>query len=95
MTNWEQLNETEEKQLVDALINIASRRSCNKVVELLSREHRTHQQSVTHLMLKWLKHLSTLNENQYDARNEASVRVAKIMMRALDDEGLIPHLPFI
>jgi hypothetical protein len=39
--------------------------------------HRTLQQRFTTTVLRWLKHLSLLSENQFDGRNEAAVQMAK------------------
>ena len=46
----------------------------NKLVDLMSKDHRTHQQNFTRLMLEYLKNIA---DNEYDLRNEASVKVAR------------------
>ena len=56
-------------------------------VEGLSREHRTIQQTATGVMLLWLRHLASLNEHEYDLRNEAAVQAAKICIEALNTDG--------
>ncbi len=62
-------------------------------VEAMHNEHRTLQQSFTGLALAWLKHLSTLNDGQYDLRNKASVEIAKKLVGALDKYDL--YLPTV
>lgn len=57
-------------------------------VKRMTCEHRTLQQGFTRLCQAWLKHLASLNENQYDARNEASVMYAKCVVKATGDCGL-------
>ena len=81
------------KGVVNILFNHINKSSfdINTMVELIARQHRTLQQSFTRLCVAWLRHLSKLNENQYDARNEASVKLAKKMLADVKDDGL----PFI
>lgn len=56
------------------------------LVEELSREHRTLQQCVTGFMLAWLNHLASLqNSYDWDLRNEASVKIAKAIKKAVPD----------
>lgn len=67
-----------------------------KFVAKMACEHRTLQQTFTGICLSWLGHLSTLNENQYDARNEFSVKVAKEIAAALGNAGIrLDRLPCI
>ena len=56
------------------------------VVEFMKRQHRTLQQSMTEVMLHWFKHLASLNENDYDLRNEHSVKIAKMIRERLEKE---------
>ena len=94
--DWQQREKEEVQAAVRALSDIANRSHSRVLfVEYMAQEHRTLQQSMTGLMLFWMQHLSTLNENQCDLRNEAAVKISKICMKAIDDAGLIPHLPFI
>ena len=44
--------------------------------EAMSRQHRTLQQNFTGACVAWLQHLASLDEGQYDLRNEASVQLA-------------------
>lgn len=53
-------------------------------VEAMHNEHRTLQQSFTGLALAWLKHLAALPEGHFDARNKASVDIAKKLVGSLD-----------
>ena len=63
-------------------------------VKFMDREHRTLQQSFTGLCLHWLKHLAELEEGHYDGRNEASVQIAKKLLKDMDLRYDL-HLPFI
>ena len=62
-------------------------------IDAMDREHRTLQQNFTGLCLAWLQHLSTLQSSQYDLRNEASVKIAKKLLKDVDKYDL--SLPFI
>ena len=62
-------------------------------VRAMDTQHRTLQQGITRLFIVWLRHLATLPENRYDARNEASVRFAKSVMRNVPEEDR--WLPYI
>jgi hypothetical protein len=78
---------------VEALSNVANHGASGKeFVESMANEHRTLQQAMTGLMLAWFKHLAALPEGHYDLRNEASVRIAKKIMTAVDGAT---HLPCI
>ena len=55
-----------------------------KFVEYASRQHRTLQQTFTNLCFAWIRHLASLEENQYDGRNEASVKVCKEIVEKVD-----------
>lgn len=53
-------------------------------ISLLEREHRTIQQSVTKLMLKWLEHVAS-PEYRTDGRNEGSKQTAQWMLTAWNE----------
>ena len=61
--------------------------------EALGKEHRTIQQGVTRLFVAWMKKLHESAGGNYDARNEASVMLARAMFENIDPEKL--HLPLI
>lgn len=61
-------------------------------VERMGREHRTLQQGFTRLCVAWLEHLASLNENQYDARNESSVLYAKKVVEATHNCSGLPTI---
>lgn len=61
-------------------------------VERMGSEHRTLQQGFTRLCVAWLEHLASLNENQYDARNESSVLYAKKVVEATRDCSGLPTI---
>jgi len=95
-TDWKQKELVDVQIAVSALSICANRSHSAKIfVDEMSREHRTLQQSMTGLMLIWFEHLSKLNDNQYDLRNEDSVRIAKVIMKAISDADMVPHLRYI
>lgn len=57
-------------------------------INQMATEHRTLQQSFTGLCVKWFEHLATTE--YYDARNEASVELAKQLKPILDEYGYLP-----
>lgn len=52
--------------------------------------HRTLQQSFMRLIMNWLKALS--EQEYYDGRNEASVKLAKRIMDAVGDDYCLPYI---
>ena len=68
---------------------------CNKrtdeLVDELATIHPTLQQTFTSLCVKWLQKLAQMKN--YDGRNEASVKLAKKFLEAVNEEDL--HLPMI
>ena len=90
---WQEREEREVSTAVDALSRLANVSTVPSVfVERMSREHRTLQQGMTSLMLSWFAYLAQLPPSHYDARNEASVKLARIIMHAT---GGISRLPLI
>ena len=77
--------EAEAADEVSNFINIIGFEN-KKFVAKLATEHRTLQQTFTGICLNWLAHLSQLSEYEYDALNEYSVRVAKKIAKALEDD---------
>lgn len=55
-----------------------------RFVETMGREHRTLQQSFTGLCLAWFTHLAGLKTGEYDLRNEASVELAKEILKKVE-----------
>lgn len=64
--------------------------SPTKVAKALTNEHRTLQQNFTRFCIAWLEECAS-SDYRYDARNEASHKLAKDL---LDGKELI-GLPFI
>lgn len=62
-----------------------------KFAEAIGTEHRTLQQSFTRLCVRWLEHLS--NQQNFDGRNEASVRLAKTIFCSIPEDYL--YLPLV
>lgn len=58
-------------------------------IETMGNDHRTLQQSFTELCLFWFQYLATVKN--YDARNEASVLLAKEIMEKVENaRGRMP-----
>lgn len=62
-----------------------------KFAEAMGTEHRTLQQSFTRLCVRWLEHLS--NQQNFDGRNEASVRLARTIFCSIPEDYL--YLPLV
>jgi hypothetical protein len=96
MKDYERIEQEQAQQAVRVLSDFVNSYSHNPkaFVEALSREHRTLQQSATSLMLAWFTHLASLHEGEYDGRNEASVKMAKLIQPILV-ENYFTRLPLI
>lgn len=57
----------------------------SKFAESMCRQHRTLQQSAFRAFLAWTRELATM-EN-YDARNAASVLLARELVKTMDEVG--------
>lgn len=66
----------------------------DKLVDGMSRNHRTLQQNFTRLSVAWIEHLAKLEPGQYDLRNEASVKLAKELVK-LPNWEMIRYLPHV
>ncbi len=78
-------NEEEAKQAVAVMSKFNNNFGCDieTFVEAMSKQHRTLQQSFTNVCLAWLRKLAATEE--YDLRNEASVKIAKKIVEAVED----------
>ena len=86
---------TSEKELAQTISDSVNSMSFSKdvFVHEMSVEHRTLQQNFTRLCIAWLLQLRELNEPDYDLRNEASVKLAKKLLKGLDQYDLsLPHI---
>lgn len=61
--------------------------------EALGRQHRTLQQNFTRVCLAWIKYLASLEEGEYDLRNEASVKTSRNILEKVGEYNL--NLPLI
>jgi len=75
----------ETVEFVSSFVNGMRRSDVTEFVKEMSYEHRTLQQCFTGICLAWLTHLAGLKEFEYDGRNEASVRIAKMILAAVPD----------
>lgn len=62
-----------------------------KFAESMCRQHRTLQQSAFRAFCVWTREMASM-EN-YDARNEASVLLARDLVKTMDENG--DTLPFV
>lgn len=83
------------KKAVEALSDFVNGlHDANHFNLLMGIQHRTLQQSMTRLMVSWLRYLAMMDENgQTDLRNEAAAKAAKVMIDAFDEKHI--GLPFI
>lgn len=78
--------EEEVKHTVNTVTKFINNFSCpmNLFIQAMAIEHRTLQQDFTKLCVAWLWYLSKLEEDSYDLRNEASVKLAKKLLKGMD-----------
>ena len=85
------------KELQDEVSNfLNSMSSDNKTEDFIKemrKDHRTLQQSFTRLCLAWINDLA--EREHYDARNEASVKLAKKIKEEILNKDRNQFLPFI
>ena len=90
------------QQVVDALTEYANGfGSPEEFAEELGKQHRTLQQGVTRLFVGWMRRLRDENSTPsggmvrktFDARNEASVVLARLMFEEIDGQHF--HLPSV
>ena len=78
--------QTQAKEVVNNVTNYLNSFS-NKNKEFIAemnREHRTLQQSFTKLCLEWLENCAS-EEYNFDGRNEASHKIANVMVEGFHD----------
>ena len=73
------------------MLNVMGGRNSQDFIATMGREHRTIQQNFTKLCFAWIKDLS--EREHWDARNEASVRFAKSVMKNVPEDD--QRFPFI
>ena len=67
------------------------REKYEQFIQELCNDHRTLQASMVRLIIDYLRAMA---KNGTDERNEAAVKAAQIMVKALDDAGAA-QIPFI
>ena len=84
-------NEDAEKfpDLLSSYLNSYGSERNKAVIEYMARDHRSLQQSFTRLCVQWLEHIA--QNDACDARNEASVRIAKEFVNNVKNR----NVPFI
>ena len=91
----DQVNEVAEA--ISKLVNkmSGSRDIAKSLGKQMANDHRTLVQTKMLIILEFLKELNTCYEtNRYDARNEASCKLANKMLDALSPED-IEYIPYI
>jgi hypothetical protein len=88
------------KEMVEVMsdfVNRTNKQGVECFIKEMGREHRTLQQGFTGICLKWLEHLASLEDLQYDERNKASVETAKEIVNdwRKKHDGLDFYLPLI
>ena len=92
----ERLTPKEMQDEMSKFLNtLSSDERTKEFVKEMKKDHRTLQQSFTRLCMAWIADLA--EREHCDARNEASVKLAKEIKRAiLNEEGHFPpFLPFV
>ena len=76
--------ETEGYQAAGQLADYINRtmQSPGDFVKGMHRQHRTLQQGFTGLCVEWMEHLARLKDGEYDGRNDASVQLAKRLVKS-------------
>lgn len=70
-------------------VNGSHRYETDQFIATLENGHRTLQQNFTGLVMKWISHLA--KQQHYDGRNEASVKLAKQIVKAVpEDQWYLP-----
>lgn len=77
---------------VSNMLNSFNDDNMEAFVDEMNREHRTLQQNFMKLLVFWIRLQAEKTEHQYDARNEASVLLAKQIVEKLENRL---HLPLI
>ena len=75
--------EKPERFVNDLLSQVHNNRK--ELVELLAREHRTHQQSMMRFCIGFIERMA---KNDADLRNEAAVQFAKDVVAKVENRGM-------
>ena len=75
-------------RIMSGYCNTLSSGRNKEFVEEMSYEHRTLQQSFTRLCVAWLEHLGSLDDVQYDLRNEDSVNLGREFVEKIQNRHL-------
>ena len=81
--------EKDAKEIANQITNYVNSygRKSEDFNSAMSREHRTLQQNFTRLCLSWLEHCAS-DEYNFDARNESSHDISKVLIESFDKGGL-------
>lgn len=82
-----ELTGVEMAQMVDEFSNAAGEKeAADFVSQVTTRTHRTLQQRIMNLFVKTIEAWAETKENWYDARNEATIKLARKMIAATGDK---------
>ena len=66
-----------------------------KIAKLIASDHSTLQQSFMRLAMEFIRIESDKTENQYDLRNEATIKLCQLIKEKLPYEDFNGRLPLI
>ena len=93
MTEYDQKQADEAKLAVEALSDYSNYGHKSKfIVDEVSRQHRTLQQSMFRTMWKCIEHWASLDSGHYDLRNEGTVLACKELIKVFPNG---PYLPLV
>jgi hypothetical protein len=80
------------KEAVKGLSDFVNNMTCSPKEFVEANEHRTLQQNSFRVMWKCIEYWASLEDNQYDLRNEGTVKACKDLVRLFPNG---PYLPFV
>ena len=88
--------EIQEKKAANQILqSINTFADFKKIANLIANDHPTLQQSFMRLAMEFIRIESDKTENQYDLRNEATIKVCQLIKEKLPYEDFNGRLPLI
>ena len=88
--------EIQEKKAVNQILqSINTFADFKKIAKLIANDHPTLQQSFMRLAMEFIRIESDKTENQYDLRNEATIKLCQLIKEKLPYEDFNGRLPLI
>ena len=86
----------QEKKTVNQILqSINTFADFKKIAKLIANDHPTLQQSFMRLAMEFIRIESDKTENQYDLRNEATIKLCQLIKEKLPYEDFNGSLPLI